>query len=163
MAMKKNFEEILGALQDSAQRSETAHAVVAAARVENWLQAAILTRTRTGLSKTFRDKLFKGYGPLSSFSGKIDIAYAFSMFGQETYNDLRAIKDIRNTFAHSNKEIHFRSDSVMRNIQKLAGWTKEADPVNLFFERCKAAIDEFKKRSSTDAMTQALKTIAEEG
>jgi DNA-binding MltR family transcriptional regulator len=160
---KEKFEELMGVLRDSAQRSETAHAVVAAARVENWLQAAILTRMRAGLSKTVRERLFKGYGPLSSFSGKIDIAYAFSMFGPQTYNDLRAIKDIRNTFAHSNKEIHFRSDIVMRNVQKLTGWTKEADPINLFFERCKAGIDELKKHSSTDAMTQALTTIAEEG
>jgi hypothetical protein len=80
--------------------TDTATAVVFASRVEDWLGAAIKTRMRVDLSSRLRERLFEGYGPLSTFSGKIDIGYALSMFEADIYNDLRAIKDIRNRFAH---------------------------------------------------------------
>src|SRR5688572_12782355 len=110
-----------------AKDTETAFALVLAARVEEWLQGALEGSMRE-LSSRHKDRLFSGYGPLSTFSAKIDVAFAFNLFGEETFNDLRAIKDIRNAFAHSVEVVHFGSPAVRPMMQRLAGWTKEAKP-----------------------------------
>jgi DNA-binding MltR family transcriptional regulator len=143
----------------NAEITETAVAVVLASRVEDWLAATIKTKMRDDLSSKLVERLFKGYGPLSSFSGKIDMAYAFSIFGVETYNDLRAIKDIRNRFAHSKEVIDFLSDDLAPDIQKLTGWTPQSKPIDLFMKRCKACVEEFEKHIPSDAMMEALKTV----
>lgn len=49
-------------------------------------------------SKT--DELFNGYGPLSSFSGKINCAFAFKIIDESVHRDLDYIRKIRNHFAH---------------------------------------------------------------
>jgi DNA-binding MltR family transcriptional regulator len=99
---------------------------------------------RSDLSSTLSDRLFKHYGPLKTFSGKIDIAYAFSIIDTETFGDLKAIKDIRNKFAHSTKIVQFSNPEVRPLIQKLSGWTAEAKQIDLFLDRCKACVDKFK-------------------
>lgn len=44
--------------------------------------------------------LFKGYSPLSSFSARIDVAYALGLITAEMKADLNVIRKIRNHFAH---------------------------------------------------------------
>jgi hypothetical protein len=51
------------------------------------------------LDKKLAGRLFKGYGPLSSFSAKIDLAYALKVTTLEIHNELHKIRDIRNAFA----------------------------------------------------------------
>jgi DNA-binding MltR family transcriptional regulator len=151
--------EFAALIQEMKLQTDTASAVVLTSRVEDWLEAAIQTKMRDDLSSNLIQKLFRGYGPLSIFAAKIDVAYAFSMFGVETYNDLRAIKAIRNRFAHSKEVIHFLSDDLAPDIQKLTGWTLQSTPIDLFIERCKACVEEFEKHLSTAAMVKALMTI----
>jgi DNA-binding MltR family transcriptional regulator len=47
------------------------------------------------------EPLFEGFGPLSSFSGKISLCYAFSLISDAIEHDLHTIRKIRNQFAHS--------------------------------------------------------------
>ena len=115
-------------LREMALHTETATAVVLASRVEDWLAAAIETRMREPLSSRLKERLYHGYGPLNSFSAKIDIAYAFSLIDDEIYNDLRAIKDIRNVFAHSKAVLNFNSPELKPHIQKLTGWSAKRKP-----------------------------------
>ena len=53
------------------------------------------------------NRIFCGYGPLSTLAGKLDIAYALGMYDQKTLKILRRIKKIRNKFAHSPKPVQF--------------------------------------------------------
>jgi hypothetical protein len=53
-------------------------AIVAGSVLEDMLAEALRVKMRDGLSARLKERLFSGYGPLSSFSGKIDIAFAFS-------------------------------------------------------------------------------------
>jgi DNA-binding MltR family transcriptional regulator len=85
-----------------------------------------------------------GYGPLESFSGKIEVSYAFELIDEETYYDLRIIKEIRNTFAHAAAVTHFRSDEVTKFLKKFKQWNAVIDPLLLFNERvafCLTKID----------------------
>jgi DNA-binding MltR family transcriptional regulator len=144
-------------IQDMKLHTDTATAVVLASRVEDYLQAAIQTKMRDDLSSTLIEKLFKGYGPLNSFSGKIDVAYAFSMFGVDIYNDLRAIKDIRNKFAHSKNVIHFESGELAPLLQKLTGWTVQSIPIDLYLERCKSCIAAFEEHLALAVTLEVIK------
>jgi hypothetical protein len=87
-------------------------ALVASARLEAAVERGLLIKMRP-LSKTRRANLFEGYGPLASFAGKIDIAYALGIFDDETYADLKVIKRIRNEFAHPRGRSTMRQSCLM--------------------------------------------------
>lgn len=53
------------------------------------------------LSNNMAERIFDGYGPLSTFSAKIDVAFALDLIDADVHRDLRTIKDIRNCFAHT--------------------------------------------------------------
>jgi hypothetical protein len=132
---KATPEEIIASLERHALGRD---AIEMAGHMEGWLKKVLLAVGRP-LSKTGIAKLFDGYGPLSQFSAKIDIAYFFGLIDQTTYDDLRAIKDIRNKFAHATTPILFTSESVDRECQRLAGWKIGNDNHSLFEARCIAA------------------------
>jgi DNA-binding MltR family transcriptional regulator len=46
-------------------------------------------------------KLFEGFGPLSTFSAKIEFAFALGLLPRHVHTDLRTIKKVRNLFAHA--------------------------------------------------------------
>jgi DNA-binding MltR family transcriptional regulator len=87
--------------------------------------------------------LFTGYGPLASFAATIDIAYAPSIIDDNFVGDFRALKSIRNSFAHPQGQIHFQSAQLFQHFQKLKGFTKETDKHrrSLFDERLAACVD----------------------
>lgn len=140
--MATNSSDKIAALQIFGEWANTAVVITAASRVEDFLEAAIKSKMRPDLSSTVSNRLFKQYGPLKTFSGKIDIAYAFSIIDAETYNELRAIKDIRNRFAHANQFTNFNALEISVLVKKLSGWTAERDQLFVFLDRCKAIVDE---------------------
>jgi DNA-binding MltR family transcriptional regulator len=81
-------------------KSDREAVIVGCAMVEKGLEAALL-RAFVELSKTERQALFEGTGPLASFSAKIKIANAIGTIGDDARNDLDRIRDVRNAFAHS--------------------------------------------------------------
>jgi hypothetical protein len=123
--------------------------------LEDWVAAAIKTKMRH-LSKTLDARIFRGYGPLSTFSAKIDIGYALELFDDTICSDLRALKDIRNAFAHTTDLVFFRSKSVAPEFQKLSGWTKDRHPHELFRERVTACVEALKVPLKNKALINAL-------
>ena len=86
------------------------------------------------LSKSLGDKLFTGYGPLSSFSAKIEIAYALDLITDENRHQLNAIRGIRNVFAHSSDpDLHLDHELVSRLIAKLTRAAKIHRPNSSIF------------------------------
>jgi DNA-binding MltR family transcriptional regulator len=113
-------------IKQLAQHTEAAGALVVSGIVEDWLQKLLMAAARP-LSNTMAVKIFDGYGPLSQFSQKIDIACIFELIDKSTYDDLRAIKDIRNKFAHTTSYVFFTSENVARECQRLSGWSAGVD------------------------------------
>lgn len=58
------------------------------------------------------DTLFDAMGPLSSFSQRIAIAYAFDLISQVQYKDFETIRKIRNHFAHHPLETTFNTHDI---------------------------------------------------
>lgn len=71
------------------------------------------------LSNRLREKLFEGYGPVATFSAKIDIAYAFDIIDQDTRQTLNALRVIRNAFAHNKAGVHFGHEDIAKLVAKL--------------------------------------------
>jgi DNA-binding MltR family transcriptional regulator len=92
-------------------RTHAEVAIVGAAMIEEQLLRALLTKMRR-LSRDMHKRLFDGYGPLSSFSGKIDVAYALHIITKEIYDDLTTIRRLRNKFAHSTSSVNFDSVEI---------------------------------------------------
>jgi hypothetical protein len=69
-------------------------------------------------------ELFAIARPLSSFSSKINLAYALGMIGSDLRDDFHNARDIRNLFAHDRALIRFSSQNVgamVRNFKITKG------------------------------------------
>ncbi len=93
--------------------------------LELLLEQMMVVRLHTGLTKRERLELFTGFGPLASFSSKIAVGYALSVFTDDARNDLRIIKFIRNAAAHRIKEFSFENN----DIKQLCGSLKLIAPM----------------------------------
>lgn len=98
-------------------------ALLGAAIADQQLQDALLTRMRTLKAKD-RDRIFSGYGPLSSFAAKIDLAFAFELIDAATRNRLTAVRQIRNKFAHSDWFLSFEHPEIVAILKKLPANTE---------------------------------------
>lgn len=138
------------------EQSEAGNALVLAGLVEDWLQKLLMHSTRS-LSNTLATKIYDGYGPLSQFSQKIEIAYIFELIDENVYDELRAIKEIRNRFAHTTVFRNFKSEEVAKECQRLKGWKKNGDNQMLYLERTKACVEAISKKISLKILVGALK------
>ena len=112
-------------------------ALTVGARLDAALERALLAKMRK-LSEAQRTNLFDGYGPLSSFAAKIDVAYALNIFDDALYADLTVIRKIRNAFAHPQAKLgqppeHF-DDDMVKLCKQFADYDASIQP-NKVFER----------------------------
>jgi DNA-binding MltR family transcriptional regulator len=107
VAAAKITEGLLGIRK----RTHAQTVIVGAAILEQTLLDALIAKMQP-LSKTLKDRLFEGYGPLNSFSSKVDLSYALHIITKDIYDDLTTIRKIRNAFAHSVSLINFDSREI---------------------------------------------------
>jgi hypothetical protein len=85
-------------VEEMSGESDRTVAIVGAAWVEEALGNAIESFLQSH-SEAWK-RLFKGAGPMNSFSAKIDLARLLGMVTNSIRTDLHDIRDIRNEFAH---------------------------------------------------------------
>jgi DNA-binding MltR family transcriptional regulator len=98
-------------------RTHAGIALIGAAIADQQLQDALLTKMRK-LSRKLQDELFSGYGPLSSLSAKIALAYALGLIDSVAHKRLTVARQIRNKFAHSGDIITFASPEIGQLLAK---------------------------------------------
>src|SRR5687768_9142964 len=92
-------EQITAFLEELKTQSDRGVAIVAASVLEEITKGLILARL-IELSSDRRDTLFEKTGaPLSSFSAKIEMAFALGAITNEIRLGLHLIREIRNRFA----------------------------------------------------------------
>ena len=99
------------------EQSEASFALRGAAAIEVELEQALLQRMQP-ISGKLRERLFKGYGPLSTFAAKSDLSFALKIIDQESHTRLKLIRDIRNDFAHKPERLSFESPQIAERIDK---------------------------------------------
>ena len=67
-----------------------------------------------------KDSLFRPpYGPISSFSARIDLAYRMGLISAKMHRELHLIRKIRNDFAHDVLDCNFENVGTKDRIRKL--------------------------------------------
>lgn len=87
--------------------SERGAILIGASKVEDYLYNLVL-RILPIKTKKYTDRLLNYPGPLSSFSGKIELCFAFRVIDEEIYNALTTLRKIRNNAAHSDETFSFQ-------------------------------------------------------
>jgi DNA-binding MltR family transcriptional regulator len=119
----------------------------------------IIQGNMPNLSERSKAKLFENYGPLSSFSAKIDIAYALGHISAPEHRLLHAIRQIRNKFGHTiDSALDFEHSDLDDLLAKLPAPRKPdarrvVDFASAFID-CKVMLN---KHLETNALIKALK------
>jgi DNA-binding MltR family transcriptional regulator len=93
-------------------------AILVAAKLEESLKEALLTKMRP-INHEIKKRLFEGYGPLSGFAAKIDLAYALKIFPKKVYDTLRTLKKVRDIFAHRSELSNFETPEIATLLNTL--------------------------------------------
>ncbi len=102
----EHWNEMVVTYHDESDRGA---AILAGSFAEHALGQYLKFRIR---DKKVADALFDAMGPLSSFSQRIAIAYAFDLISQVQYKDFEAVRKIRNHFAHHPLETMFHTNEI---------------------------------------------------
>src|SRR6202171_251112 len=114
--LSEQITELISRIRALQSRTHAEIGLVGAAIIEEQLLRALLTKMRP-LSGEMRKRLFDGYGPLSSFSAKIDLSYALQIINKDQYDDLTVIRRIRNQFAHAMPLVNFDSPQIRAHFK----------------------------------------------
>jgi DNA-binding MltR family transcriptional regulator len=109
----KTLERLIPIFEEIEGSSDRSAAITAAAYFEEAIVRAIKKRF-VPLSNTKRSDIFEGYGPLSTLSAKIDIAYALGIYKKNTRVDLQRARKIRNFFAHEADKRSFDNEPIAK-------------------------------------------------
>lgn len=101
--------QLVKLIEGTAKQTHASVAITRSAYLELGLER-IIKKAMLRLPRDLDNKLFKGYGPLSSFSAKIDIAYSLKYISNDYHRTLHAVREVRNLFAHTYENLHFDSD-----------------------------------------------------
>jgi hypothetical protein len=93
-------------------------AITTAAALDGRLEKLLITEM-TPINRELKDRLFTGYGALSGFAAKIDLAYALHLIPKSVYRELRTIKKIRDIFAHSMEFTSFKTPEIVALLSTL--------------------------------------------
>jgi hypothetical protein len=95
---------------ENEKQSDRAVAIIGASYVDLVLREAISVRLLP--DDELMKNLFEDRGPLQDFGSRIQVAFALKVYGRAAYQDLGAIKKIRNGFAHSADAMDFNHQDV---------------------------------------------------
>jgi DNA-binding MltR family transcriptional regulator len=90
--------------------------LIGASKVEEYLEKLILSILPKE-QKSYTSKLLNYPGAISSFSGKIELLFAFRIIDERLYNSLNSLRIIRNKAAHSSEA--FSQENFKETIKKI--------------------------------------------
>jgi hypothetical protein len=138
--------------------ADTGHAILTAARLDNLLQLLLLAHMPP-MSNVLAADLFER-GALSTFSAKIDLARALGLIDIATRRDLRAIKNVRNVFAHAEERVRFASAPIVEKAPCQKQTTCMASGPNEARQRLTVPPDRKDLRTALPVLRQRLGTPA---
>jgi DNA-binding MltR family transcriptional regulator len=124
--LSEQITELISNVRALQARTHAEIGVVGAAIIEEQLLRALLTKMRP-LSGEMKKRLFDGYGPLGSFSAKIDLSYALQIINKDQYDDLTVIRRIRNQFGHSMSLVNFDKPEIREHFKRFNLQAGETD------------------------------------
>jgi len=93
---------------------DTARAIVLTSLIEDKIETLISINLYHVSSKSTKERIFSGNGPLSTFSNRILICYHLGWITDSSYSRITSIRKIRNEFAHNAFKVDFKSPSIQK-------------------------------------------------
>lgn len=124
-AMNEFHHDVISEIETQTDR---AAALIAASFLEDRLEELI--KTKFVEDNNLLSRMFKGYGPLASFSAKIDISVLMGLNDEAIAEMLRVIKNIRNDFAHDIRPIDFNTQKIRDKVNSIPDI--ETPKINIF-------------------------------
>jgi DNA-binding MltR family transcriptional regulator len=116
---EKHVDNILAQLLSLRLRTHAGTVIAASAQIENVLEKLLLAYMRS-LTKQEHARLFRGYGPLSSFAAKTDLAYALKMIPKSMLDALNIMRRLRNEIAHSAEMVDLSHPKIRPLFEQLS-------------------------------------------
>jgi hypothetical protein len=112
------------AIQTLTNESDRGAAIIAGTFVEDRLTQGLTCcfRRDTAVARKLVDDLTGINGALGAFATKIKLGFLIRLYGRQVFNELTAIKDIRNQFAHilgKSAALSFQSPEIIVLCNKL--------------------------------------------
>lgn len=115
--VKNLFDELFSSLFNESGRGAI---LIATAHVEIHLKELIEAVFPADMKKSEKERLLNYPGHLSSFSSKIELAFAFKLINRNLYNSLNALRKVRNDAAHSHSKFELHElNEKLKNIYEL--------------------------------------------
>lgn len=127
----KKYEEVIKFRNSLNDETDRGCALMSASYID--VQLNILLQTTFVDNPKIYQRISNPFGPLGSFSARIDLAYLIGKIGKKVHDDLHLIRKIRNEFGHSSKPLTFTNNSISdrcRGLYNIA--TDSKHPKNLF-------------------------------
>lgn len=112
------YREPPAPIREMYAENDRSAAIVGAAFLETRLEEIIKTQWPP-ISNTMDERLFSGYGPLSGFSAKIDVATAMGLLDEHMRADLHKIRLLRNDAAHIESPFSFDSQESKKRLSEI--------------------------------------------
>ncbi len=109
---KFSISELPEIMSRIAKEFETAQVLVFASYLESKIDQLISYQLRRDIKRSEYSNIFTGLGPLSTFSGKIALAYQLRWLEKSTKLKLDIFRKIRNDFAHSAYKTSYQDDKI---------------------------------------------------
>ncbi len=108
---------------DLKHQSDRGCAIIASTLVQDSLIPALIARFNKQTEEFINQFMFDR--PLGSFYIQTQLAYASGMIGDDIYNDLKYIREIRNAFAHNilQYDAQHKLCKISFSIQPIADWS----------------------------------------
>jgi hypothetical protein len=116
---KNHVDNFRAQLLSLRRRTHAGTVIAASAKIENVLEKLLLVYMRS-LTKTEHDRLFRGYGPLSTFGAKTDVAYALKMIPKSMFDALNILRRLRNEIAHSEETVDLSHPKIKPLFKQLS-------------------------------------------
>lgn len=126
----EDYEKMVADMSAAVQ-THAGEAIYGAALIEGELERLLLACMPT-ISNNLARRLFEGFGPLNTFSAKIDVSRALGLINEDTHRDLNTILAIRNAYAHPKERLHFHNARIKDLAQGFKSWRPGCDTSELY-------------------------------
>lgn len=128
--------------------SERGAVLIGGSKVDEYLESLVI-KILPKKNKNYQNRLLKYPGALSSFSGKIELLFAFRIIDEYLYNSLNTLRKIRNEAAHSSNEF------LMQNLKN------QLDSIYEFEDGFKTIANELAYTSLVNFKKENVKKVIE--
>jgi hypothetical protein len=144
--LKASFTKLTESIIRTERQSHAAIVITLTSIIAYDLERSIKWKFRP-LNKAMRERLFEGYGPISTFAAKIDIAYALDITNDAIHQELNKMRNIRNKFAHTKKSLSLDTEPIKTLFYTLVRPPGVTGSYLQQFVQCGVVIDDYLEAS----------------